>query len=72
MKQPSKRKNGVVIVLGGIHKSSAKPDARGFRVMISGNIPTNTKEEILGNLRDNIAICWHGEKVDQVIKEEDI
>ena len=28
-------------------------------------------EAILENLRSNIGICWHGEGVDQIMKEED-
>jgi hypothetical protein len=70
MKQSGEFGNGVII-LGRICKSSANPDVREFRVKISGSLPNDKKEEILGNLRENISICWHDAKIDQVIKEED-
>jgi hypothetical protein len=34
-----------------------------------GYLPASELEEIMENLRSNIQVCWHGEKVDRVIKE---
>jgi hypothetical protein len=42
-----------------------------FPDVVPGVLSNSELEEQLENLRNNIAICWHGVKVDQVLKEED-
>ena len=58
-----------IIVLGRICKSSANPDAREFRVRISGPLSNNAKEQALSNLRENICICYHPDDGMRVVKE---
>lgn len=64
-------KSKTVLTLGCVHACSADHSIRQFRVYIMGPEEIEELEELLENLRSNIAICYHGVGIDKIVKEEE-